>query len=53
MFVTFPPSGCCDHGPGFAMGQPVWLCQMQSGWKGQPEKHGKGLFQRRDPEAGM
>lgn len=51
-FCYFPPA-CGDNGFGFAMGQRVRLCQMQSGWKVQPEKRGKELLHWADFQTGM
>ena len=42
LFVSFP-QGCGVNGFGFAMGEPVRLCQMQTGWEIQPDKHRQEL----------
>lgn len=52
MFCCFS-AACGDNGFGFAMGQPVRLRQMQSGWKVQPEKHGQELPHWADFQTGM
>lgn len=36
-------AGSGDHGCGLAVGQPVWICAMQSRREDQLEEHGNQL----------